>query len=220
MSENNGKFKPLDKNAPIPEKEEEILEFWRSHHIAEKSRDRERDKKFSFTEGPPTANGMPHMGHVLTRVAKDVYLRYKTMEGYQIVPNIAGWDTHGLPVEIEVEKELGIDTKEEIMEFGLERFNELCKESVFKYQKEWEDMSERVGFWIDYENAYVTMRDDYIESVWWSLKQHWKNGLLERGYKVVPYCPRCGTPLSSHEVAQGYEQTEDPSIYVRFQVER
>ena len=218
MSENNGKFKPLDKNAPIPEKEEEILEFWRSHHIAEKSRDRERDKKFSFTEGPPTANGMPHMGHVLTRVAKDVYLRYKTMEGYQIVPNIAGWDTHGLPVEIEVEKQLGIDTKEEIMEFGLERFNELCKESVFKYQKEWEDMSERVGFWIDYENAYVTMRDDYIESVWWSLKQHWKNGLLERGYKVVPYCPRCGTPLSSHEVAQGYEQTEDPSIYVRFKL--
>ncbi len=219
MSENNGKFKPLDKNAPIPEKEEEILEFWRSHDIAENSRDRGRDKKFSFTEGPPTANGMPHMGHVLTRVAKDVYLRYKTMEGYQIVPNIAGWDTHGLPVEIEVEKQLGIDTKEEIMEFGLERFNELCKESVFKYQKEWEDMSERIGFWIDYENAYVTMRDDYIESVWWSLKQHWKNGLLERGYKVVPYCPRCGTPLSSHEVAQGYEQTEDPSIYVRFKLE-
>ncbi|MFO7791456.1 MAG: isoleucine--tRNA ligase [Candidatus Saliniplasma sp.] len=216
MSENNGKFKPLKKNAPIPEKEEDILEFWSKHDIAEKTRTIKRDKKFSFTEGPPTANGMPHMGHVLTRVTKDVYLRYKTMDGYQIVPNIAGWDTHGLPVEIEVEKELGIESKEEIMDFGLEKFNELCKESVFRYQKEWENMSERIGFWINYEDAYVTMKDDYIESVWWSLKQHWKNGLLEKGYMVVPYCPRCGTPLSSHEVAQGYRETEDPSIYMRF----
>ena len=218
MSGNNEKFKSLDKDAPLPEMEQEILDFWKEHEIAEKTRGRERDKKFGFTEGPPTANGMPHMGHVLTRVAKDVYLRYKTMEGYQIVPNIAGWDTHGLPVEIEVEKELGIDTKEDILEYGLEKFNEHCKESVFKYQKEWEDMSERIGFWINYEDAYVTMKDEYIESVWWSLKQHWKNGLLERGYMVVPYCPRCGTPLSSHEVAQGYEQTEDPSIYVRFKL--
>ncbi|MFP3872729.1 MAG: isoleucine--tRNA ligase [Candidatus Natronoplasma sp.] len=218
MSEDDGQFEPIDKDAPLPEKEEEIIEFWNRHDIPERSREREREKKFGFTEGPPTANGLPHIGHVLTRIVKDTFLRYKTMDGYQIVPNIAGWDTHGLPVEIEVEKELGIDSKDEIEEYGLERFNEMCKESVFRYEKEWRDMSERLGFWIDYDNAYITMEDEYIESVWWSLKQHWENGLLERGHKVVPYCPRCGTPLSSHEVAQGYDQTEDPSIYIRFKV--
>jgi len=216
MSENDKLFEPVDKEKPLPQLEEEILQFWEEGDISEKTRGRERDKKFGFTEGPPTANGRPHMGHVLTRVVKDVYLRYKTMDGYQIVPNIAGWDTHGLPVEIEVEKELGIESKEEIMDYGLEKFNKLCKESVFRYEKEWREMSERIGFWINYDDAYITMKDDYIESVWWSLKQHWKNGLLEEGHKVVPYCPRCGTPLSSHEVAQGYEQTRDPSIYIRF----
>ncbi len=218
MSEKDGQFEPLDKETPLPEKEEDIIEFWEENDIAEKTRNREREKKFGFTEGPPTANGQPHIGHVRTRVVKDVYLRYKTMKGYQVVPNIAGWDTHGLPVEIEVEKELGIDSKEEIEEYGLEKFNEMCKESVFRYEKEWRDMSERIGFWIDYDNAYITMEDDYMESVWWSLKQHWENGLLEKGHMVTPYCPRCETPLSSHEVAQGYEQTEDPSIYMRFKV--
>ncbi len=218
MSEKNGHFEPIDKEAPLPEKEEEIIQFWQHNNVPERSRNRERDKKFGFTEGPPTANGLPHIGHVLTRVVKDTYLRYKTMDGYQIVPNIAGWDTHGLPVEIEVEKKLGIDSKDEIEDYGLEKFNQMCRESVFEYEKEWREMSERLGFWIDYDNAYITMEDDYIESVWWSLKQHWKNDLLEKGHMVVPYCPRCGTPLSSHEVAQGYEQTEDPSIYIRFKM--
>jgi len=218
MSEKNEQFKPLDKETPLPEKEKEMIEFWEENKIPERTRNKERDKKFGFTEGPPTANGLPHIGHVRTRVVKDVYLRYKTMKGFQVVPNIAGWDTHGLPVEIEVEKELGIDSKEEIEEYGLEKFNEMCKESVFRYEKEWREMSERIGFWINYEDAYITMEDDYIESVWWSLKQHWKNGLLEKGHMVVPYCPRCGTPLSSHEVAQGYKMTEDPSIYMRFKV--
>ncbi len=219
MSENDGQFEPLDKDAPLPEKEEEIIEFWNQNDIPERSRERDREKKFGFTEGPPTANGLPHIGHVLTRLVKDTFLRYKTMDGYQVVPNIAGWDTHGLPVEIEVEKKLGIDSKDEIEEYGLEKFNEMCKESVFEYEKEWREMSERLGFWIDYDNAYITMEDDYIESVWWSLKQHWENGLLEQGHMVTPYCPRCETPLSSHEVAQGYEQTKDPSIYVRFKAE-
>lgn len=219
MSEKNGQFQQIDKETPLPEKEEELIDFWQENNIAERSRNREREKKFGFTEGPPTANGLPHIGHVLTRIVKDTYLRYKTMDGYQIVPNIAGWDTHGLPVEIEVEKKLGIDTKAEIEEYGLEKFNEMCKKSVFEYEKEWRDMSERLGFWINYDDAYITMEDDYIESVWWSLKQHWDNGLLEKGHMVSPYCPRCETPLSSHEVAQGYEQTEDPSIYIRFELE-
>ncbi|MFO8109583.1 MAG: isoleucine--tRNA ligase [Thermoplasmata archaeon] len=208
-------FEPLDKGKALTEKELEVLRFWKENDIANRSR-KERDKKFGFTEGPPTANGLPHIGHVLTRVVKDVYLRYKTMEGYQIVPNIAGWDTHGLPVEIEVEKELKIDSKEEIQEYGLKEFNRMCKESVFRYEKEWREMSERIGFWIDYDNAYITMEDEYIESVWWSLKKIWEMGLLEEGHKVIPYCPRCGTPLSSHEVAQGWKQVRDPSIYVRF----
>ncbi len=216
MTESSGKFKALDKETPLPEKELEVIRYWEERDISSKSRGRIRDRKFGFTEGPPTANGLPHIGHVLTRVVKDAYLRYKTMDGYQVVPNIAGWDTHGLPVEIEVEKELGIESKEEIVEYGLEKFNALCKKSVFRYEKDWRKMSERIGFWIDYDDAYITMKDDYIESVWWSLKEHWKNGLLEKGHYVVPYCPRCGTPLSSHEVAQGYQQVEDPSIYIRF----
>ncbi len=216
MTESSGKFKALDKETPLPEKELEVIRYWEERDISRKSRSRIRDRKFGFTEGPPTANGLPHIGHVLTRVVKDAYLRYKTMDGYQVVPNIAGWDTHGLPVEIEVEKELGIESKEEIVEYGLEKFNALCKKSVFRYEKDWRKMSERIGFWIDYDDAYITMKDDYIESVWWSLKEHWKNGLLEKGHYVVPYCPRCGTPLSSHEVAQGYQQVEDPSIYIRF----
>ncbi len=218
MSGKNGQFQKIDKDTPLPEKEEELIEFWQENNIPKRSRNKESDKKFGFTEGPPTANGLPHIGHVLTRIVKDTFLRYKTMDGYQVVPNIAGWDTHGLPVEIEVEKKLGLETKAEVEEYGLEEFNEMCKKSVFEYEKEWRNMSERLGFWIDYDNAYITMEDDYIESVWWSLKQHWKNDLLEKGYMVTPYCPRCGTPLSSHEVAQGYRETEDPSIHIRFSV--
>ncbi len=218
MNKKEHRFEPLDKDTMFTEKELDVLRFWNKNNIADRSRSIERDKKFGFTEGPPTANGLPHIGHVLTRVAKDVYLRYKTMGGYQIVPNIAGWDTHGLPVEIEVEKELGIDSKEEILEYGLDNFNRRCKQSVFRYEKEWREMSERIGFWIDYDNAYITMEDDYIESVWWSLKKIWDMGLLEEGHKVVPYCPRCGTPLSSHEQAQGWKQVRDPSIYIRFKL--
>ncbi len=161
---------------------------------------------------------MPHIGHALTRAIKDAFLRYKLMDGYDVQPYIAGWDCHGLPVEIEVEKEIGSKSKGDIEKFGIKKFNQLCKKSVFRYKGEWERMSERIGFWIDIDNAYVTMRDEYIESVWWSLGQAWEKGLLFKDYKVVPYCPRCGTPLSSHEVAQGYRETKDPSVFVKFGV--
>ena len=202
---------------PIAEKK--ILEFWEEERIFEKLREKNKGKrKFIFLEGPPTANGMPHIGHALTRAIKDLFLRYKAMNGYEIYPWIAGWDCHGLPVEIEVEKMLGINSKKEIEKFGIEKFNKLCRENVFKYRDEWLKMSKRIGFWIDYDNAYVTMEDYYIESVWWALKKIYEKGLLVKDYKVVPYCPRCGTPLSSHEVAQGYRITKDPSIYVKFKV--
>ncbi len=209
----------ISKISDFPKAEEEILKKWESHRIFEKLRNKNRGKRrFIFLEGPPTANGMPHIGHALTRAVKDLFLRYKAMDGYYVYPWIAGWDCHGLPVEIEVEKKLGINSKREIEKFGIEKFNKLCKESVFKYRDEWLKMSKRIGFWIDYENAYVTMRDYYIESVWWALKKIYEEGLLVKDYKVVPYCPRCGTPLSSHEVAQGYKNTKDPSIYVKFKV--
>ncbi len=203
----------------FPRAEEEILRLWEEKGIFEKLREKNKGKKrFIFLEGPPTANGMPHMGHALTRAVKDVFLRYKAMDGYEIYPWIAGWDCHGLPVEIEVEKKLGINSKREIEKFGVKKFNRLCRESVFKYRDEWIKMSKRIGFWIDFTNAYVTMEDYYIESVWWALKKIYEDGLLVKDYKVVPYCPRCGTPLSSHEVAQGYRETKDPSIYVKFKV--
>ena len=209
----------IKKISDFPKSEEEILNYWEEHKIFEKLKEKNRGRKrYIFLEGPPTANGMPHIGHALTRAMKDLFLRYKAMDGYEIYPWIAGWDCHGLPVEIEVEKSLGINSKREIEEFGIEKFNKLCKESVFKYRDEWLKMSTRIGFWIDYENAYVTMRDYYIESVWWALKRIYEKGLLVKDYKVVPYCPRCGTPLSSHEVAQGYKNTKDPSIYVKFKV--
>ena len=203
----------------FPVAEEEILEFWEEERIFEKLREKNRGhERFVFLEGPPTANGMPHIGHALTRAVKDLFLRYKAMDGYEIFPWIAGWDCHGLPVEIEVEKSLGINSKREIEKFGIEKFNRLCKENVFKYRNEWIKMSKRIGFWIDYDNAYVTMKDYYIESVWWALKKIYEKGLLVKDYKVVPYCPRCGTPLSSHEVAQGYKIVKDPSVYVKFKV--
>ena len=175
------------------------------------------DETYTFYDGPPTANGKPHIGHVLTRVIKDMIPRYRTMKGY-MVPRKAGWDTHGLPVELEVEKMLGLDGKEQIEEYGLEPFIRHCKESVWKYKGMWEDFSGTVGFWADMEHPYVTYHDDYIESEWWALKQIWEKGLLYKGYKIVPYCPRCGTPLSSHEVAQGYKDVKERSAVVRFKV--
>ncbi len=205
--------------ADFPKVEEEILRKWEEGKIFEKLREKNRgNERFIFLEGPPTANGMPHIGHALTRSVKDIILRYKAMDGYDVQPWIGGWDCHGLPVEIEVEKKLGINSKREIEKFGIREFNKLCRESVFKYRDEWIKMTKRIGFWIDMENAYVTMEDYYIESVWWALKKIYEEGLLVKDYKVVPYCPRCGTPLSSHEVAQGYKNVKDPSVYVKFKV--
>ncbi len=193
-----------------------MLGRWRDGDVFERSLANRKDAEvWSFYEGPPTANGRPGSHHVLARVFKDVYPRYKTMCGYR-VPRKAGWDCHGLPVELEVEKQLGIASKQEIEEFGIAEFNQRCRESVFEYVEEWNRLTERIGFWIDLDNPYVTLEDDYIESVWWSLRRLWDDGRLYEGYKVVPYCPRDGTPLSSHEVAQGYKDVEDPSIYVRF----
>jgi len=211
-------FKKVDSAMDFPRMEQEILEAWREEEIFEKSvAQRKSGPRFVFYEGPPTANGLPHPGHVLTRAMKDVVLRYKTMNGYH-VPRKAGWDTHGLPVELEVEKQLGISGKPEIEKYGVEEFVQKCKESVFKYEGEWRRMSERLGFWIDMDDPYVTFHDSYIESVWWAIKTIWDKGLLYHGHKVVPYCPRCGTALSSHEVAQGYQDIEETSIFVRFRV--
>lgn len=198
--------------------EEEIIKFWKDNDIFKKSLEiRKGSPRFNFYEGPPTANGKPHAGHVLPRIYKDLFPRYKTMQGFY-VPRKAGWDTHGLPVELEVEKELGINSKQEIEKYGIEEFNKKCKESVFRYEKEWRNFTERIGFWIDMDNPYITLSNEYIESVWWLLKKIWDKGLLYRGYKIVPWCPRCETALSDHEVAQGYKETEDPSIFVKFKV--
>ncbi len=199
-------------------REKEIEKFWDENHIFEKSMDsRKEGETYTFYDGPPTANGKPHIGHVLTRVIKDMIPRYRTMKGY-MVPRKAGWDTHGLPVELEVEKALGLDGKEQIEQYGLDPFIRKCKESVWKYKGMWEDFSGTVGFWADMEHPYVTYDDNYIESEWWALKEIWKKGLLYKGFKIVPYCPRCGTPLSSHEVAQGYKQVKERSAIVRFKV--
>ncbi len=199
--------------------EKEMMNYWEKENIFSQLRKKnENNEIFSFLEGPPTANGHPHFGHALTRVTKDVVLRFQAMKGKNVFPWIGGWDCHGLPVELEVEKMLKINSKKEIEKYGIKEFNLLCKESVFKYKKEWEDMTKRIGFWIDLDNAYITMSNNYIESVWWALSQVWKMGLLEKSFKIVPYCPRCGTPLSSHEVAQGYKETDDPSVYVKFKV--
>ena len=199
-------------------REKEIKKFWDEHHIFEKSiENRKNCEPYTFYDGPPTANGKPHIGHVLTRVIKDMIPRYRTMKGY-MVPRKAGWDTHGLPVELEVEKLLGLDGKEQIEKYGLEPFIDHCKESVWKYKGMWEDFSKTVGFWADMENPYVTYHNEFIESEWWALKQIWEKGLLYKGFKIVPYCPRCGTPLSSHEVAQGYKTVKERSAIVRFRV--
>ena len=192
-----------------------MLERWRERDVFARSVEKHsRESLWSFYEGPPTANGRPHSGHVLSRVFKDIYPRYRTMTGHR-VPRKAGWDCHGLPVELEVEKELGISSKAEIEEYGIAEFNARCRESVFRYVEEWNRLTERIGFWIDLDDPYVTMEDDYIESGWWALRRMWDDGRLYEGHKVVPYCPRCGTALSSHEVALGYHDVEDLSVYVK-----
>jgi isoleucyl-tRNA synthetase len=209
-------FKKVEPTMNFVGIEERILKFWEDEKIFKKSvENRKGAPKFVFYEGPPTANGKPHAGHVLTRVMKDIIPRYKTMSGFY-VERKGGWDTHGLPVELEVEKQLGISGKPDIEKYGIEDFIKKCKESVFTYEQEWKRMSERVGFWIDMDSPYITYKNYYIESVWWALKKIWEKGLLYKGHKVVPYCPRCGTSLSSHEVAQGYKEVEEPSIYVKF----
>ena len=211
-------YKKVNTDMGFVEREKEVLSFWKENNIFQKSMDqRLGGETFTFYDGPPTANGKPHIGHILTRVIKDIIPRYKTMKGYHVLRK-AGWDTHGLPVELEVEKLLGIDGKPEIEAFGVEPFIRQCKESVWKYKQEWEQMSDRVGFWADMDDPYVTYENNYIESEWWALRQIWDKNLLYKGHKIVPYCPRCGTALSSHEVAQGYQDVKENSVYVRFKV--
>ena len=211
-------YEKVNPNLNFVDREKEVLHFWQENDIFEKSiNSRPEAKTYMFYDGPPTANGKPHIGHVETRVIKDMIPRYRAMKGYQ-VPRKAGWDTHGLPVELEVEKLLGLDGKEQIETYGLEPFIEKCKESVWKYKGMWEDFSGTVGFWADMENPYVTYDNDFIESEWWALKQIWEKSLLYKGFKIVPYCPRCGTPLSSHEVAQGYKDVKERSAIAKFKV--
>ena len=211
-------YRKVSADLSFVDREKSIVEFWKKNDIFEKSIEhRDGCERFTFYDGPPTANGKPHIGHVLTRAIKDLIPRYRTMKGYKVLRK-AGWDTHGLPVELEVEKALGISGKPEIEKFGIEDFVKKCKASVFTYQSEWEEMSDRVGFWADMENPYVTYHNDYIESVWWALRQIWDKGLLYKGHKIMPYCPRCGTSLSSHEVAQGYKDVKENSLIAKFKV--
>ena len=218
LKEESVVYQKVDTNLNFVDREKQVEKFWKENHIFEKSmEDRKDDPTYMFYDGPPTANGKPHIGHVLTRVIKDMIPRYRTMKGY-MVPRKAGWDTHGLPVELEVEKKLGLDGKEQIEEYGMEPFIQQCKESVWKYKGMWEDFSSTVGFWADMENPYVTYHDDYIESEWWALKEIWNKKLLYKGFKIVTYCPRCGTPLSAQEVSQGYKTVKERSAIVRFKV--
>lgn len=209
-------YNKVDTNLNFVDREAEVLKFWKENDIANKCiSNRESCDTFTFYDGPPTANGKPHIGHVLTRVIKDMLPRYQSMKGKKVLRK-AGWDTHGLPVELEVEKLLGLDGKEQIEKYGIEPFIKKCRESVWKYKGMWEEFSDVVGFWADMEHPYITYENDYIESVWWALNEIWKKGLLYKGHKVVPYCPRCGTPLSSHEVAQGYKDVKERSAMVKF----
>ena len=211
-------YSKVDTNLNFVDREKEVLDFWKKNNIAQKAIDqREGCDTFTFYDGPPTANGKPHIGHVLTRVIKDMLPRYQSMKGKKVLRK-AGWDTHGLPVELEVEKLVGINGKEQIEEYGIEPFIKKCRESVWKYKGMWEEFSDVVGFWADMEHPYITYENDFIESEWWALKEIWKKGLLYKGHKVVPYCPRCGTPLSSHEVAQGYKDVKERSAMVKFKV--
>lgn len=211
-------YKKVDSSKGFVDMEKDILKLWEERDVIKKNFDmNEEGEYFTFYDGPPTANGKPHIGHVLTRVMKDLIPRYKVMKGYRVLRK-AGWDTHGLPVELEVEKSLGISGKPQIEEYGVEDFVKKCKDSVFTYVSQWKDMTERVGYWVDMDDPYVTYHDNYIESEWWALKKIWEKGLIYKGHKIVPYCPRCGTALSSHEVAQGYKDVKDSSIYVKFKV--
>ena len=211
-------YKQVPTSLNFVDREKAVEKFWEDNDIFKKSMEhRKEGETYTFYDGPPTANGKPHIGHVETRTIKDMIPRYRTMKGY-MVPRKAGWDTHGLPVELEVEKMLGLDGKEQIEEYGLAPFIDKCKESVWKYKGMWEDFSRTVGFWADMDNPYVTYDDNFIESEWWALKTIWDKGLLYKGFKIVPYCPRCGTPLSSHEVAQGYKAVKERSAIVRFKV--
>ncbi|MEJ5201107.1 MAG: isoleucine--tRNA ligase [Anaerolineales bacterium] len=208
-------FRPVSSKLNITALEEGVLNFWKKHDIFHKSMDeRLGGPKYVFYEGPPTANGKPGVHHVLARAFKDVFPRYKTMRGYHCIRR-GGWDTHGLPVEIEVERKLGFTNKQQIEAYGIDKFNQLCRQSAFEYIRDWERLTDRMAYWVDLETAYITYKNDYIESIWWILKNFWDKGLLYQGFKVVPYCPRCGTPLSDHEVALGYEEATDPSIFVR-----
>ena len=218
LKEEKALYQKVDTNLNFVDREKKVEEFWKENHIFEKSMEnRKEGPTYTFYDGPPTANGKPHIGHVLTRVIKDMIPRYRAMKGY-MVPRKAGWDTHGLPVELEVEKKLGLDGKDQIEEYGMEPFIQQCKESVWKYKGMWEDFSSTVGFWADMEHPYVTYEDNYIESEWWALKEIWDKGLLYKGFKIVPYCPRCGTPLSSQEVSQGYKLVKERSAIARFKV--
>lgn len=212
-------YEKVNPNLDFAAREEQVIDFWKENRVFEKSvENRAGAPEFSFYDGPPTANGKPHIGHILTRTIKDIIPRYKTMKGYHVLRK-AGWDTHGLPVELEVEKQLGMDGKQDIEKYGIEPFIAKCKESVWKYKGEWERMSERVGYWADMEHPYITYDDSYIESVWWALKTIYDKGLIYKGHKIVPYCPRCGTALSSHEVAQGYKDVAEKSAVVRFKTD-
>ncbi|HNB35243.1 MAG TPA: isoleucine--tRNA ligase [Anaerolineales bacterium] len=209
-------FKTVNPKLDVPSMEDNVLKMWTKQDIFKKTIEQRQGKpEYVFYEGPPTANGRPGVHHVLARAFKDMFPRYKIMRGYH-VSRRGGWDTHGLPVEIEVEKQLGFTNKQQIEDYGVDKFNELCKKSVFTYIQEWEKLTERIAFWVDLDTAYVTYTNDFIESVWWILKNFWEKDLLFKGYKIVPYCPRCGTPLSDHEVALGYDEAEDPSVFVRF----
>ncbi|MEX2436668.1 MAG: class I tRNA ligase family protein, partial [Candidatus Paceibacterota bacterium] len=208
-------LKNLDKFS-LPKIEEQVLNFWKTNKIFKKAEKKNEGKKeFIFYEGPPTANGRPGIHHVLSRSFKDIVLRYKTMSGFKVFRR-GGWDTHGLPVELEVEKKLGLKSKKDIEKLGIAKFNKHCKESVWTYKDEWERLTERMGYWLDLENPYITYKNSYIETLWWIVSQAEKKGLLYKAYKVLPWCTRCGTALSSHELAQGYKEVSDPSVYIKF----
>ena len=219
MATSAPKFEAVTSRVSFPEQEERILDFWKQHEIFKRTvEERPEDNVFSFFEGPPTANGNPGIHHVLARVFKDLIPRYRTMRGFR-VPRKGGWDTHGLPVELEVERALGLSSKQQIEAYGVEEFNRQCRESVFKYVSEWERMTDRIGFWVDMEDAYVTYSPDYVESCWWIFKRLWENKLVFRDFRVTPHCPRCQTSLSSHEIAQGYkDDTPDPGVTLRFRI--
>ncbi|HEX4469538.1 MAG TPA: class I tRNA ligase family protein, partial [Gemmatimonadaceae bacterium] len=211
-------FEPLPPDRPADALERELLAQWEREKLFEQTLAGRKDAtSFVFFEGPPTANGRPGIHHVFSRTIKDLFCRYRAMKGYR-VERKAGWDTHGLPVEIEVEKQLGISGKQQIEAIGVAEFNRLCRESVFRYRADWEKLSARIGFWLDYAHPYITFTNDYVESVWWALKTLFERDLLYRGHKILPYCPRCGTALSSHEVAQGYDDVEDPSVFIALEI--